>query len=247
MRKAFAFMISALLTVSTVNAQQAFSRWRTSLVMGPSFPVGNFGNTNWDSIPGRSGATPGIAAELGFQYALKNPHIRIGLVLGWQENGGNTSPVKDGLLIYNPDPNQIRVQMDHWSVWKILAGPEFNWPISLHSKFRIESGVEAGILKTSIPAYSYQVYFADTHDWSAVGNIGSVSLPASFCYQFHAGMEYRLNHSILLKADANYSHAESSVQQYQYGFPPNANFAVMKKYSYPISSVNILIGFAFEF
>lgn len=247
MRKAFAFMISALLTVSTLNAQQSFPRWRALLVMGPSFPVGNFGNTNWDSIPGRSGAAPGIAAELGLQYTLKNHHIGIGLVLGWQENGGNTARVKDGLLIYNPDPNQIRVQMDHWSVWKILAGPEFNWPLSIHSKFRIETGVEAGILKTSIPAYSYQVYFADTHDWSAVGNISSVTLPASFCYQVHVGMEYRLNYNILLKADANYSHAESSVQQYQNGFPPNANFAVTKKYSYPVSSMNILFGLVYEF
>jgi hypothetical protein len=197
-----------LISLVRLQAQEAFSHWSAGLSVGPSFPTGHFGSKNiQDAKAGSAGV--GIGAEITGGYAF-NRSFGAALVINGQEDGLVAPPGQTSLVPVTAMPS-IVVHNGHWKIARFLAGGVFNQPLSPRRGLSLGVRLLGGVLRTSIPGYSYSFLSGATGQLGGVstgsGKIPGNVLPWTFCYQADAGLKWRLPHRIYLVADAGYAGA----------------------------------------
>jgi len=209
MKKRLLYNLTFLIVLNmTANAQttpEKPSRWSLSLSAGPSFPTGTFASN--DRLSSESGhARIGAGAELALTYWLNR---RFGLVFAaaGQENA-------IGTFTSLPDPGfgNVTIENDPWKIARFLAGGTFSHPLSARLSFDIRA--LAGLLKTSIPGYTYH-----TNSGSGQSNVQSdghapgFSLPWTFAYEAGAGLQWQSPGRLFLRLDAAYTGADPRLHQ----------------------------------
>lgn len=235
-----------LLTHSGLYSQTSEPLFRAGISVGPAFPIGKFGSTSTDSGSVGNGASKiGLAVQISLSYPIRHSQFAIILIAGWQENAINLGPAEKSLIQAFPNSTHIDMQSGVRNIWKFLAGPEWNIPVSADGRIRFRSALAAGILKTSLPWSSVAIDYGGMG--FQYGKIESFSLPAVFCYQIQSEIGYRLNARMELTGDINFSHATPKHQYDFYLDPPVNSMPVHYSASYPISSLNVLFGIAYKF
>ena len=236
-----------LFTLPKLDAQKQEASFQGGISLGPAFPMGKFSSTISDSGNiSSSSARAGLAIQINMCYFFRHSDWGISFVAGWQENSINPGPTEQMMRRAFPNIDHINIQADAWNLWKFLAGPEWKIPASANSKIRFECGIGAGILKTSIPGISMSFY-NDAQTFHGYEKIQPVSLPAAFCYQVHAGILYGVSPKLFLTGDLNFSHAAPERKYSFYLDPPVNSMPVKFEETYPISSMNLLLGVAYKF
>lgn len=233
----------ALIVSSNAIGQRSDSSFTFTLAVGPSIPLGSFGDKSIDSAAGNGWADIGFAIQGTLHYQFKKSPFGLGLVFGWQENQRNSATLKEIFNSSIPSGGHISANAGSWSVLKLLAGPTFQIPISRDKKIIFTAGLSAGVLKTSIPGWSFSAYSSSSLAESAVSS--AIPLPAAFCYQVNAGLEYRIGKTILLSGSFNFSQASPTWNYTFYGFPPSPT-GIQIHQAYHVSTLNILFGVTFE-
>jgi len=191
---------------STPAAAPFFQHWSLSLLAGPSLPTGTFASKdNSSSEPGH--ARIGAGAELDLTYWL-NRSFGVMFAAGGQEI--SVAPFTPYLTARTEGST---IKNDPWKVGRFLAGGTFRRPLS--ARFTVDIRVLGGLLKTSIPGYTYYPPFEFAPHpgptrWAAF------SLPWTFAYEAGAGLQWQLPGRLFLRMDAGFIGAD-----------PNNNKAIL--------------------
>ena len=140
----------------------------------------------------------------------------------------------------------VAVKSDNWHIWKILAGPTFQIPLSKNGKTTFECDALGGILKTSIPAYETGVNIFNP-PMNFFVSIGKTPLPTTFCYQADAGIKYSFTKFWSISGNLGFTHAKPVHSYTIYLDPPYFQEPVHDSQSYPISTINLLVGVGYSF
>jgi hypothetical protein len=198
MKKNFLLLVF-LFALVNVRAQDKFSHWSIGFSAGSTFPTGSFGSKK--SSDREAGyARTGVSAEIAGTYAI-NRSFGIALVVSGQEN-------KYGLFT-NITANTIltNTSSQNWKMARILTGGVYTRPFSLQGKLSLRIRLLAGILKTSIPSYSYDFVEVSGQPVSLHETSPNHPMPWTFCYQGDAGLKWKVSKGMSLVADAGYSGA----------------------------------------
>lgn len=228
------------------TAQSNNHPFMVSLTGGASFPLGRFAeknSTNWNTAPDKIGAAEtGWSGNLQLGYRL-NAHFGIALTAGISQYKRNWNAFKKYFEdIYG---NSAEVSMKKWKVVKVLAGPTYTTAVS--KKLIFQSGISAGISKTSVPAYNYAVYDSDGNTL-AMGYNSKRKMPAAFAYQINAGFGYKLSQTFVLLLDMNYFDATARHKYLPYLPQPGSveDFTELEE-KYKLSAFSTTLGIGFRF
>lgn len=230
--------------------------FQVSAAFGPAFPVGNFGKAGIDSLTKQSEAKTGPALIVSFAYQIKNSHFGFGITGAWQQNSVNGNALAKAMATSYPPGTQVFASSNSWHIWKLLAGPLMNFPLTHTGKLSFECGVAAGVLKTTLPGLIFN--YANINNAVFTFSNPKTRL-SSFCYQANAGIDYRLTRVISLNGNIIFSHADPVDHLLHYSLnpaPSTLNLASgpldvwstnPEKHIYPISTVTACIGISYEF
>lgn len=234
------FYIFFILAAPKLYSQNADRQFKVTIDGGLSFPVGKFGSSAFNTEKSQNAAKPGPAATFALAYRFKNSHFGLKIMAGWQQNSVNNTAIAKSMHDFYPDGSQISANSDKWHIWKWMAGPTIETPLSANGKVSLEFNAVAGIVKTKIPRFEYIVVYPYQNTVEFEGR-APVSLAASFCYQVSASLNYRITRSVFLNGDLSFMHSAPS-HIYTYYLGPNFPQPVIIGQTYPISSVNLLVG-----
>ncbi len=169
------------------------------------------------------------------------------MIMGsWQQNNVNDLAIARSLAGNMPSGSEIVVKTDNWHIWKLLAGPTFEIPFKQKGKTSIEFGVLGGILKTTIPGFESGEFY-DNPPMAFIEGIGKIPLPTTFCYQANAGINYQITRILFVTGNLSFMHAVPVHSFTYYLDPPYFTMPVHVNQTYPISSLNLLVGIAYTF
>lgn len=239
-------------------AQKPASGFSAEVLLGPSIPVGKFADKSVNTLGASEAsgwAKMGPALQVAFNYHIK-PAYGITLLFGGQENKQDASALNEMVKQYYPNGDRYTVSTKSWKSWKMLAGGFFRAPLSDAGKWYFQGKLLAGMLKTSVPAYSYSAYTTINGSIMPLGS-GSHSgptLPWSFCYQLDAGLGWQFSKKLSLLLDVSYFHAEPIWKYTLYVIipppitvpPPNGG-GTPTQTKVPVSGLNIMAGMGFRF
>jgi hypothetical protein len=241
--------IYLLLVIPKLYSQNLDQQLKAALVVGPSFPVGNFGRFTQDSGTTQGAAKPGPAVAFSLSFRFKKSLFGIEILAGWQQNNVNDTALAQSLKGVFPTEYQIIVKSDNWHIWKFLVGPTMEFPLKQNGKTNLDLSILAGVLKTTIPGHEFWaispagVFGARQVEFSSRG---PVSIPLAFCYQLNAGINYRINRSLYLNGMLSFMHATAVHTYTFYLDPPYYTMPVSASQSYPISSLNLMLGISYK-
>jgi len=237
------FFIFFILATPKLYSQNSDRQFKVTIDGGLSFPVGKFGSSAFNPATSQNAAKPGPAAAFTLAYRLKNSHFGLKIIAGWQQNNVNNTAIARSMFDFYPSGSQIGAKSDNWHIWKWMAGPTIETPLSTNGKVSLEFNAVAGILKTKIPGYKYTVIYPDQNTVEFEAR-APISLAASFCYQVSACLNYRITRSLFLNGDLSFMHS-APVHVFTYYLGPNYPMPVIISQTYPISSVNLLVGIGY--
>ena len=216
------------------EAQEQFSHWSIGFSAGPSFPTGHFGSKSNQDKSGY--AATGFSAEVTGGYAF-NQSFGLALVAGEQKN-------KFAIFSQNTaQPVAINTHNHDWRITRILTGGVFTRPFTTRKKLFFQVRLLAGVLKTGIPGYSYDLVGLPGQPTPLHESAPDLSMPWAFCYQADAGLKWKLSHGISLVLNAGYSGAQPAYT-HTYTVGISGSDFIYQKYSrsMPIGSVHCRAG-----
>jgi opacity protein-like surface antigen len=189
-------------------------------------PVGSGESSGW--------ANPGPAVQITIGYNIKNSY-GLSFLIGGQENKQDENALMNNLKPFYSDTSIFSANTKSWKIGKTLVGGFIQLPLSKRNRFYLGMGVMGGLLKTSIPGYSYVVYtkYNGTIFTSAGGSHSDFSMPWAFCYQLNAGLRWQFSKKISFVSNINYSHSSPKWKYTIYG---------NDKTTYPVSDIKLLVG-----
>jgi hypothetical protein len=216
------------------HAQEKFSRWSIGTTAGPSFPTGHFAARGSDEKSGF--ASTGASAEVAGGYAF-NRFLKLALVAGGQENH---------FSIFAQDPAPLVVSNAHhqnWKVIRILTGGVYTRPFTAKEKCCLQVRLLAGVLKTSVPGYSYDLAGIQGQSAPLHQSAPDHAMPWAFCYQADAGLKWKWSQRIFLVINAGYSGAQPTyTNTYLLGLSPNGFLYQKISQRMPVGSVHCRAG-----
>jgi hypothetical protein len=246
-RIALVFIFSLSLECS--QAQQGVSKLSVEISTGLSLPVGKFGDKaiNDTTTAESSGwAKPGPALQIALNYQIKKS-FGVSLLLGGQLNKqDNKSVAADQHRYLQGDSTLIVVSSKSWQIKKIMGG--IYSPIPFSKSLFFQPRILVGILKTSIPGFSYTTYSLQNGGQMLSGRGQNLSLPLpwAFCFQLDADLHKQLSAKTYLTFGVSYSYAEPKWKYTIYP-TPIATSGTGHTTKYPISSINAMVGLDYRF
>jgi len=237
------FAIFILLIQSKYGiAQQPVVGLSVQVSFGASIPVGTFGSKSpnelySDNQPKASGlAEAGPLIQLNINYQIKQS-FGISFLISGQQNKQNSAAFQSDISQTLNSSDQFVVTTNSWQILKILAGGFYDLTIT-KEKLYFRPKVLIGILKTSLPAYS----FYDRTSFSYSGNQKDNPLPWAFSYDLGGDLQWWFSKKMFIAVGLDYSHAG----------PKGYNFSVLNITTHqntkiPISLINATVGIGYGF
>jgi hypothetical protein len=236
-----------LLIFSGLYSQTQEPSFKVSLLAGSACPLGNFANNMMsDSGTEHSAAKPGPSLTVSFSYRFRHSRYGVEAIAGWQQNNVDNFAMARTVYEHVPPGTQVYAKSDNWHIWKFLAGPRMEIPLTRDGKTGFECAALVGILKTTIPGYEVGIVYSNP---SAVEfySMAPISLPVAFCYQVKTGIYYRITPALSATSELSFMHAAPVHEFTYYQNPLDINKPIHVKQSYPISTLNFLLGISYTF
>jgi hypothetical protein len=235
------FLVSFfLLAFCVLHAQEKSSKRFAEISLGPSFPIGQFGeksyNDNEKDQPGL--AQPGIATNATFGFHIKE-NVGWLLTVGYNLNKQKPEGLEEYIAgYYYPAGADVDVTTKSWKILKVMAGGFLITPLT-EDKLNLVTKLSAGICSAIIPEYSWHAKNVGTS--YANGGVGKVRLPVTFCYQISLGLQYKMNKKAYLLFDINSFNATATNKGGQ------TSGGQLPDRKCKMGSVNALVGVGFNF
>lgn len=195
--KKFILLSFILLGFLKVYAQTAVSRSSIGVVIGPSFPIGYFGNMDAD----KSGGLAKAGGFLAIDYVYKFSN-HFGLIVSGQ---GRIHDVDNDALSVHGVPKEIDESTSFsagtWKIGAIMCGIYHTLPLTKSGKLNFELKIMGGYQRTSSPEITARITMpgleiSQLHQQSIASN--------SFAYLFGVGLRHKLTQKLALKFTADY-------------------------------------------
>jgi opacity protein-like surface antigen len=251
MKRWFLYAVLGI-ALSTPKLYAQDRRYSLSAAFGPSFPVGKFEQAGTDLPSKQSAAEPGISATIGLNYQLNHSRFGLSLTAGWQQYRVDGEAIAKTVTRTSPD-EQVYASSYSWHIWKLLLGPSYQIPVGKDGKLNFQFGVSGGMMRTTLPGSGEQLTY--TNSAASYFNNPQTKL-ASFCYQANAGLDLRVTNSLSLTGNLLFFHADPSNMVYNstgptdiylYTGPGPTGTVAKAKISYPISTIDFMVGISFRF
>ncbi|MHA4808838.1 hypothetical protein ACX0G9_12060 [Flavitalea flava] len=146
MQRFFSLLILLVLSAIACYSQKA---GYLSLSIGPSFPIGQFGNK--DASDPKSGlADIGGMADLSYVYKIRHSNYGLVASIRVRENRFNSSAFLDPFEKEFPDFDWSQSQIKKsWKVGAVMIGGSYSFPIT--KRVNLEGQLMAGIAKAYLP------------------------------------------------------------------------------------------------
>lgn len=212
------------------------------MTVGPSIPVGRFGDKNYLNNYGVSTTPSGLAkvgagVDVSGEYRI-NKSLGAILLIGGSMN--KLDP--DGLRKYLEESDTSKVytyaNTHDWQIIKILTGITVTLPFSRRHKFDFAASLLMGASKTSKPEYIfgmgsrpgfYNLNFSNK----------KISLPWTFSYQIGINGGYKLLRNLFLVSAISYF---NGYPVYKYNTVTLSGQSMPFKAKFALGSVNIKVG-----
>lgn len=207
------FLVSCFfLAFCVLHAQEKSSKRFAEISIGPSFPIGQFGEKSYnDNEKDQAGlAQVGIATNATFGFHIKENVgwlVTVGYNLNKQKPEGLEEYIKGK---YYPDQGTVEVTTKSWKILKVMAGGFLITPLA-EDKLNLVTKLSAGICSAIIPEYSWVAKNTRFTPYEK-GGVGKVRLPVTFCYQISLGLQYKMNKKAYLLFDINSFNATATIK-----------------------------------
>ena len=220
-----------------VNAQTITHKSTLGITVGPSFPLGDFGNKDLSSS--QSGLAK-VGGFLGIDYGYRFSKYfgamvsAQGRVYGVDEKALATYAIPEGVGA------GLSISSSTWKMGAIMAGVFQIVPLTKDEKLNLEVRALGGYQSTSSPKVDVRISipgmgsFQNTQESESVG---------SFAYLVGAGLKYSLSSSIALKLNGDYNGAQPKFTVTTYP----ADAPVRQKVKQSIGAFNVGVGLAIGF
>jgi hypothetical protein len=203
MKKTAALVTAFLFVFCVLHAQEKTPKMFAEISIGPSFPIGQFGeksyNDNEKDQPGLAGV--GIAANATFGKYLKE-NVGVLITVGYSINKQKPEGLEEYITgKYYPAGAEVDVTTKSWKILKVMAGGFLVTPLA-EDKLNLVTKLSGGICSAIIPEYSWHATNTGYSSYET-GGIGKVRLPVTFCYQISLGLQYKMNEKASLLFDIN--------------------------------------------
>jgi hypothetical protein len=202
MKKTVCLVTSFLFAFCVLHAQEKTTKTFAEISIGPSFPIGQFGeksyNDNEKDQPGLAGV--GIAANATFGKYLKE-NIGFLLTVGYSINKQKPKGLEEYMEGKYPAGAEVDVTTKSWKILKVMAGGFLVTPLA-EDKLNLVTKLSGGICSAIIPEYSWHATNTGYSSYEK-GGVGKVRLPVTFCYQISLGLQYKMNEKASLLFDIN--------------------------------------------
>jgi hypothetical protein len=241
------FLLYFLFSIGKIYSQNTDLPFKAAITAGASFPIGNFSKTAPDSGKAHGAAEPGPLITASFSYRFRHSQFGVEIMGGWQQNDINNLAIARDMASQSSQVIATSVKDDNWHIWKVLAGPTFELSCPKNKKLSFEADILGGIMKTTVPGGEMGVSIANPPTVFVVG-YAPTPLSATFCYQIDAGINYHIRGDFLLTGNLGFTHASPVHTFFEYTDPPYFTLPpVQIKQTYPISTINLLLGVAYIF
>ena len=202
MKKTACLVTVFLFAFCVLHAQEKTAKMFAEISIGPSFPIGQFGeksyNDNEKDQPGLAGV--GIAANATFGSYLKE-NVGLLLTVGYSINKQKPEGLEEYMEGKYPAGAEVDVTTKSWKILKVMAGGFLVTPLT-EGKLNLVTKLNAGICSAIIPEYSWTAKNTGYSSYEK-GGIGKVRLPVTFCYQISLGLQYKMNEKAYWLFDIN--------------------------------------------
>lgn len=248
-------LLTAFLFLTIVlHAQEKESKCFVELAVGPSFPIGKFGEKSYKSIleddePAGLAKT-GINLQADFGYYINESFGLLfspGYSIHAQDGSGYEEYLKNTVIAFGGMmPSISSVEAKSWNILKLMAGGFLVTPLNMEETLELNTRITLGACKTAIPEYTFSG--RDQAGDAYGGTVDKVSLPWAFCYQVSLGLKYKLNDKLHVLFDVNSFNATAQ-KEYTFTFPfsPNPVPPITEKVKYRLAEVNLMAGIGLNF
>lgn len=233
--KKFLLLNFILFGFFTASAQTPSSNSSIGITIGPSIPVGSFGNKERS----KSGGLAKIGGFLGIAYVYKL-NKNIGLMVNVQ---GRIHDVDNNALRIEGIPESIAkgatFNSGSWKMGAVMVGPFHTISLTKTGKFNFEFKLMGGYQYTLSP---------DINASLAMPNQGMVQLQVyskasnSFAYLLGAGLSHQVNQKLTLRFAADYSGTISESSQGIFAIGP-----AIRQLRRDTDAVNLGLGLTVHF
>jgi hypothetical protein len=224
-------------------------KFRASLSMGPSYPIGKFSSTDLSS-KSAGYAQSGFALTIDGDYYLHN-RVAVTLLFHFGNSPIDQSAFSERLIHelagYVTATDSVQFDINYWQWASPMVGLKYNYPIILN-KFYFEVGAFTGMNFVQIP--DQNLFFSDDKNKRIIvsQNVGSTDI--TFPVALSAGFRYRINPKMQFKLNAQYFNTNTSFEHVSYyQLENNIEKVEIEKYniSVPIQTLNVSAGLVYNF
>ncbi|HEY9116161.1 MAG TPA: hypothetical protein VIN10_15795 [Bacteroidales bacterium] len=194
----YTILLLILLFSSILLFSQKSAKQYVGLAIGPSFPVGNYSETNIsDSTSGF--AKTGIALEFTYSYRLTQ-NLGFQAIINYGSNGLDYKSYQSQLEEAHPGYTAVVEVSRNWSSGGIMVGPFLTLPISNQLSWDVKGLF--GVYNAYSPGFI--IYASDSLNLAAPPDefIRQSANAISYGYLISTGFKYKLsNYYLLLFAD----------------------------------------------
>jgi hypothetical protein len=241
--KAITLLCLVLILLKPLNAQDAVRKGVTSINMGFSLPLGNFGSKYFNNYDAGF-ASAGIVTDFKFSYLL-NPKLGVVGIWRGQSNFYNSEAYAQGMANYLGSGATVYVASGGYSIGGIMAG--IFSPYQLKDKFSAEPHLLLGI---AVPTMSERTTETYSNGKKMTTFVREQSAVISFAYNLGASLKMDIFKSSCLLFDFDfYSTSGYWPTVRNIGIGHVSNSAEINYYDYylRIRTLNLSAGLGFKF
>jgi hypothetical protein len=236
----------ALMALAGANAQEKMSKFFAEISLGPSFPIGQFAEKDYNGPfekdqPGLAQVGQALNATLG--YHLKE-NAGLLLSIGYSSNKQKPESYTE-YVRRSMDRFPGEFDVESWKILKVMAGGFLITPLT-EGKLNLVTKLSAGIFKTHIPTSILVGYLPDGTSY-AIGKLEKEKLPVTFCYQISIGLQYMLNEKLHLLFDINSFNASAHKDYKLSVLSGGTTVTYTGDRKYKFGAVNALVGVGLNF
>ncbi|MBB2144997.1 outer membrane beta-barrel protein [Pedobacter sp. LMG 31464] len=220
-----------------VNAQTITKKSAIGISIGPSFPLGDFGDKD---ISNENSGLAKIGGFLGIDYSYTFSKYFGGIV---SLQGRLHSVDENALSAYAvPDGTGASLSMKTtaWKTGSIMAGIFHTVPLTKNEKLNFEVRALAGLQSTSSPKIDVNVFIPGMGSFNSSQESTSVN---SFTYSLGMAFKYSLDNRMALKLGGDYNGAQPKFSTYSYP----ADAPVEQEVKQSTGAFNLAIGLSIGF
>jgi len=205
MKSLIAFLIF-FIPLSCIGQQN--EKFSIEVFAGPSMPLGKFADKSYSQFNNSSGlAKVGFSFGSDVKFKMKN-NFGIALDVSYSLNKQDKRAIENYINRGSNYPLNTKIEVNSWQIARGLVGLYYQH-LFKRTRLGFEISILAGVSKTAIPPYNWQVYTQSGNLYNSAQE-NKKQLNWMFSYKILSGINYKLNNRMYFLLNVSYFNAQTS-------------------------------------